>query len=115
MKIRIVEYRRAPRLPRSRSAPKVTDKKPAEVDDPLSVYDPGCAEDWQAVRFGNEWLKLRSRMFFGVESIESIAAEYPNPDVPGNSFEMRFRDGQSVSFHQVVIAESHAETTAISG
>jgi len=114
MKIRIVEYRHDPRQEGLTGSMKSSNLKVCEYEDPLSYEDPHVTEGWVHLLVAEEPLKCRARMFYNVESVTQVSDEMDNANLPGQSFELKFDTGETLTIHNTVLAESEAEVEVTS-
>jgi hypothetical protein len=117
MKVRIVEYRANPRqslTPPISKAKIRASVKVTELEDPLTHYDPDISEGWAPLLTAQESVQARTRMFYGVTSIAQIdAGEYADDELPGAAYELEFENGETLTVHHTLIAETEAEVSTV--
>jgi hypothetical protein len=112
MKARIIEHRLSSRY-RLRAFHSRGDHYEPDVS--LEECDPHVSDGWVEVTSDYPPLRVRSRMFYDVESITRLDDVKLNDDeLPGEPFKLHFDNGGSLTVHNTIIAETEAEATPVS-
>jgi hypothetical protein len=111
MKTRIIEHRLSKRF-RLRAYYSRSDYR--EPDISLEECDPHVSDGWVEVASDHPPLRVRSRMFYDIESITRLDdTELGDDKIPGRTFKLHFDTGESLTVHNAAIAESEAEIASV--
>jgi len=112
MKTRIIEHRLSKRF-RLRAYYSRNDSR--EPDISLEECDPHVSEGWVEVASDHPPLRVRSRMFYDIDSITRLDGVELNDDkLPGEPFKLHFDGGETLTVHNAAIAESETELGPVS-